>query len=293
MTDQDFFTLVPSTDKQIRHIKYSPKNCIGGDTDSVYLDLNFLKGQPVDKIVAFADEVGEQVNEAFSDFMQNAFFVSKERAAIIASDREVVSDASLFLARKKYVMHVIDSEGVKIDKMKIMGMEIKKTDTPKVVQDFLMSLIKTILNQSDYNTINKQIEDFKEHYHTLGPMDVGRPSNIKNFDHYQEAFDSTGDMKGFPYHVAATIFYNNLCKEGDIKIRAGDKIKVVYILHPDSKYIAIPSDADRLPDFIKDIIIDWKEQWKTVQSKIEIYLTPIGFDLQSRQKKLTSTLVQF
>ena len=100
-------------------------------------------------------------------------------------------------------------------------------------------------------------------------------------------------MKGFPYHVRASMYYNSLCGLSDTRIMSGEKIRIVYLNHSTFKYIAVPVDADVLPSFIDDLDVNWNQQWETVMKKINIFLTPIGYDKKSRQNSLTESLLKY
>ena len=274
---------------------YTPKNIIAGDTDSTYLSLEdvFDEGANPDDVVKFADNIGTKVNESFPQFMRDVFNVPPDRDNIIQTDREVVSDKSYFLAKKMYVMHVINLEGKKVDKLKMMGVSIKKTDTPKVVQDLLKDIVEMLMNRRSYEDVRDHIEDFKERYHEMSLMDIGKPISVKSFSKYNVIYQKSKNMKGFPYHVRASIFYNNECSSSDMNIVSNDKVRIVYLKHPKYKYIALPVDADVLPEFAKRLVVDWEKQWETVMKKVNIFLTPIGYDMVSRQKTQIKKLITF
>lgn len=267
-------------DDNLKHIDYDPKNIISGDTDSSFIDLSALFNKDADpeEVIDFSDNIGTETNTAFPQYVSDVFNIPKDRLDIIRTDREIVSDKSLFLAKKKYAMHVINKEGITKDNMKIMGMEIKKSDTPIIVQNFLKELVNIILEHKPIKEIIITIEKFKKFYFTQKMAEIGRPMNIKVLKKYEELHEEQGDMKGFPYHARASLFYNSLCKISDVRIYSGNKIKIIYIKHPDSKYIAIPVEADMLPNFLNNFDIDWDTMWNGVEKKIDIYTTKIFFD---------------
>lgn len=294
MTDQTYKTFVKEGDRY-RYVPYTPKHVIAGDTDSAYIDLSSLfdKDANIDDVVAVGDDIGNKVNESFDDLLSNVFNVPPERHGIVKTSREIVSSASYFAGKKMYMMRVVDEEGRRVDKLKIMGLAIKKSDTPAIIQDFLQELVLMMMDGESFESVQKRIDKFKDYYHTCSLQEIGRPTNIKNLNKYSAIYDRTGEMKGFPYHAAASIYYNSLCGPSDIKIRSGDKIKVVYIEGADHNAIAIPADAEELPKFLDDIRIDWKRQWETVRAKIDGFLEPIGYDWKSRQNDLISSFVEF
>jgi DNA polymerase elongation subunit (family B) len=265
--------------------EYQSKYLIAGDTDSAYIDLSDVFDKDADKkdVIEFADYIGQTTNDSFKHFMKDVFNVPDERTDIIQTDREVVSDKSYFLAKKMYVMHVIDQEGVEVDKLKMMGVSIKKTDTPVVVQDMLRELVDLLMDQTPYQEVKKFLDNFKEKYMKLPLIDIGKPIGVKSFAKYHNIFQNTGTMKNFPYHVRAALYYNSLCGNKDKTIVSNDKIRIIYIKHPKFKYIGLPVDVEEYPSFVDGLHVDWKAQWETVQKKIDIFLTPIGYDQKGRQ----------
>jgi DNA polymerase elongation subunit (family B) len=296
---QAFKTFIKQDSGDYRYQSYEPLHIIGGDTDSAYIDLCgvFDSDSNEADVIKYADKLGESVNATFPEFMMDVFNCTDNQAKIISTEREVVSDKSFFSAKKNYMMHIIDKGGLKPksedDEYKIMGLAVRKSDTPKVVQDFLKQMILLIMDNAPYEEVHKFVYDFKAHYTSLHISEIGRPMNVKNINKYMDVFIKTGEMKGIPYHMRAAMFYNNLCGANDIKIRSGDKMKIAYITHPETNYIAIPADADVYPEFLTEIKIDWNAQWQTVEKKVIAYLKPIGYDPESRHKERLKDLIVF
>lgn len=265
------------------------------NTDSVYIDLSTFFNTDAKQldVVLLADKIGEHVNQSFPKFMSDVFNVPESRRDIIATEREVVSDKSLFLNKKKYVMHVVNNEGKIVDKMKIMGVEIKKSDTPVVIQRFLMSLVESIIDGKEFEDLQKLIDDFKGKYFKMSPFDIGTPTTIRNLTKYEEKLYLQGDMKGFPAHAKASLTYNAYKSSEDVPIVSGNKIKLIHVIHPDFETVAIPSEATALPKFLSGFDIDYQKHWENVWNKSEIYLTPIGMDIESRNNDLVNSLFGF
>ena len=121
-----------------------------GDTDSIYFSVEeALKAQnkpyPLDKeqTIELYDSISKDVNSTFPSFLHGRFNVGLERGAYIRAERENLSDYSLFIKKKRYAMRLYDVDGRRMDvggkkgKMKYMGIEVKRSDTPKIIQDIL------------------------------------------------------------------------------------------------------------------------------------------------------------
>lgn len=265
------------------------------DTDSIMIEFGDIgvDNSDFDTYIEIADEIGSIVNDAFPDFVQHAFNCPVERKGAITTGREIVSDRSLFLSKKRYIMHVIDDEGKRVDKLKIMGIEVKKADTPAAVKEMLNKLIDMILYDLPDHQIVSNVKDMKPEYMNYTFREIARPISCKGLKKYQDILDDTGSSKGIPYQVRAAMFYNSLCGNSDKKIVPGDKIGVVYIKHPKSKYIAFPIDINEFPAFMDDLIVDWNVQWDKAYTKLESYMSSVDLDIKSRKETVRKNLFGF
>jgi len=301
--DQQFKMFV-SKGEHLRYETIDPEFVIAGDTDSVYLDIDSLFDADTnpDDVVAFSDSLGKNINATFDEMLGKVFNIPKAKRHIVNTEREAVSDKSVFFGKKKYSMHVIDMEGKKVDKLKQMGLEIIKSDTPVVIQNFLQDIVNLMLDHATYDDIKKVVGDFKEVYYTMTMTQIGRPTNIKVLNKYYAKFqrqlteankrdtlhgvsvEDSDPMKGLPYHAKAAIIYNMMCGTNDVEIRAGDKMRITYVKDESFKAIGIPADLEdhEIPQFVKDMQIDYKVMWDKVVNKLDNYLVPIGYDKKAR-----------
>lgn len=277
--------------------KYHIDHMISGDTDSAYLRYpeQVVTGvdEDIDQLVEIGDTIGELTNEAFPEFCKIAFNCPDERVDIVQTDRETVFDKALFLSKKRYILHVVDDEGMKVDKLKIMGVEIKKSNTADAVKDILMKLVNMILDGEDEKSVKKEIRNMKESYPDLDLREIATPMNCKTLKTAQDQVDATGDMKGLHYSARAALFYNSLCGEYDKKINPGEKIGLLYIRNPKSKYIGYPLDASNLPDWLYEIQIDYDTMWDKAYKTITNYLESLEWDAKSKKKKTKEKLFGF
>lgn len=277
------------TDVTREHVLY-------GDTDSAYISLEAITDDstPMEEVTEMGDFLGFMCNDSFPEYMQTVFNVPDERKHIIATDREVISDKSLFIKRKKYVMHIVDNEGVKCDKIKSMGVDYVRSDTPVVVRQFLKDMVEKLINGATYEETRQYVQDFKRKFRKMPLTDIGWPKGIKKLVDYENRFKQEGDMKGFPQHVRASMFWNGSREDADPEIVAGDKIKIIYLKEAEElPYIAFPADRRNLPEWLKRLEVDYKQQWALVLKKINIFLEPIGFDVSSRQRDVVKGAFEF
>lgn len=266
-----------------------------GDTDSAGLSVSHLfdEDAAVDDVVEVADTIGQLTNKSFPDFCIQAFNCPADRKHIIETDREVVSDKSLFLSKKRYIMHVVDSEGQRVDKLKIMGVELKKSDTSKAIKTLLMELVVAILDGKQEKELLGMIKEMKNRFKTFQPSEIAKPIGVKTLKKCQDILATTGSDKGFPYQVRATMFWNSLCSKTDKTIVPGDKVGLLYIKHHKSKYIAFPIDMTVFPEWFYEIQVDYETEWTKAHKKLESYLASIGLDIQGRKDTIKQELFGF
>lgn len=238
-------------------IGYSDQwSVIYGDTDSTYFKTHATN---IEDAIKIADSVAEQVNASFPEFMRKAFLCTDGFDMLIQSGREVVADRGIFVDKKRYVLHVVDNEGQKVDKLKVMGLDTKKTTLPKEMQKKLNSFIERYLKGEEWGTIAKDVVDLKDELeHSNDIMVMGLPKGVKKVEHYSEQLSIYGEGTRLPGHVAASIFYNKCLEEFEdresLPITSGMKIKVFYLKRPFGKFksIALPTDAEFIPTWFKD-----------------------------------------
>lgn len=292
MKEENSFEIFKKVDGFWELKPYCAENMIAGDTDSSMFSLHhvFQTETDIEEVVGFADEVGKRVNDSFPEYVEAVFNCPEERKHTIKTDREIVADASLFVTKKRYIMRIQDKEGERKESLKIMGLEIKKSDTSKAVKEFLKELAVMMLEGNDYEKIRESIEEFKSTFFHLSFFDLGIPKPTKKLKEYQEHYERTGSLKHIPYHVRAAMFYNSMCGKRDQPIRVGDKFLLCYVKHPKSKYMGIPIDMNELPEWVKEIPIDYETEWQKAEVKINNYLKSLGWDEVSRKKKKAAML---
>lgn len=272
---------------------------IYGDTDSTYFATHASNKE---EAVLIADTVAERVTGTFSDFMRKNFLCGPEYDDIIKAGREVVADRGIFVDKKRYVLHVVDNEGQEADKLKVMGLDTKKTTLPKVVSDKLNSFVERLLKGETWDSIAEDIVEYKEYIRTTKDvMSIGLPKGIKGIEEYSEKLRIYGDGQRLPGHVAAAIHYNKRIEEYDDKeslpISSGMKIKVFYLTSKFDRFksIAIPTDAEQVPQwFIDNFTIDREAHIeRLVDNPLQNIIKAVGYEVPSKQSLLVDTLLEF
>ena len=291
---------------------------IYGDTDSVYFSAYPIFKEQIeageitwdkDTVTAIYDEVCEQANVTFPDYMARAHNVlNAEQGEIIAAGREVCARAGIFIKKKRYAILVYDNEGFREDqggkpgKIKAMGLDLKRSDTPAFMQDFLNELLlKTLTGTSNEELIDRIIE-FRQEFRNKEPWEIGTPKRVNKLTYYtglewektrdgQEMYKGKANMPG---HVRAAINYNRMRRlNGDkysMEIMDGMKTIVCKLKSNPMGFTSIgyPTDETRIPDWFKELPFDTDEMEETIiTKKIENLLGVLDIDLTKAEDKTT------
>lgn len=253
------------------------QHIIYGDTDSVYLHLeNYGKNHgidmDVDMAVKVADNLQERLQEDLVGIIASKFSTPSENIAILEPGREVVGRKGLFKDKKKrYAIHVVDNEGKKADKLKIMGMDTQRSDTPKFIQKFLSDCIKqVVMMDAEYSQIKDIVDEFREIYRQMDPWRRGSPGRVKNlirdtkkFERWQKQSHVVGAKKPTMHYMVKAAYNTNLLMEvhGETRwdrLRDGDKIEMIYLKdNPEGiDSVAIKTGEHYVPDWFMELPFD-------------------------------------
>lgn len=264
------------------------------DTDSCYFILNdivskFPKDTPIPKILKALDKfsnenIRPEIDKATSRLADytNAF------SNRMAMKRECIADKGIWTRKKRYILNVLDNEGVTLAEpyQKIMGLEAVRSSTPQVIREKLKEGIKIILNK-DESDIQKFIKEGKLKFRTLPPEDVAFPKTCNGLEKYSSP--STIYIKGTPIHVKGALIYNDLLKKKKLDkvhrtIKEGEKIKYLYLIEPNPLHVPSIGFIDLLPEeFGVHDYVDYDKQYsKTFVEPIGTILNAIGWSVEEK-----------
>ena len=283
---------------------HTGEGIVYGDTDSCYFSAwPLLKDevaagkQEWSKEIAIQiyDGVAEQINKGFPSFMEKAFHAPRKNGEIIKAGRELIGDRSLFITKKRYAINIFDKEGKrkdtngKLGDIKAMGLDLKRADTPKYVQKFLMEVLEMVLAGATREDIIAKIKEFKIELAKQESWTKGSPKSVNNLTTYgeKEAVSKVG-RANMPGHVRAALNWNYLRRvNGDnysMKIVDGMKIIVCKLRSNALNFtsIAYPVDELRLPKWFVELPFDDALMEDTlVDKKIGNLLSVLNWDLKS------------
>ena len=283
---------------------------IYGDTDSCYFsafpvlkdDIN-AGNIPWDKdsVIKLYDQICEQANTTFPDFMMKAFHCPKSRSDVIAAAREIVAESGLFITKKRYAALVYDIEGYRTDKdgelgtgkVKAMGLDLKRSDTPVFMQDFLKDLLDMVLAKKDEKELLDAISEFRKLFKERPGFEKGSPKRANKIGHYQRLEEKQGKAN-MPGHVRASINWNTLKRMNGDKysqeIVDGMKVIVCKLKQNPLGYtsVAYPTDQLRIPEWFKELPFDGDAMEEVIiDNKLDNLIGVLNYDLESTKQKTT------
>jgi DNA polymerase elongation subunit (family B) len=256
------------------------------DTDSVYVCLDDLVSAVNPKNpLEFVDTVcKEKLEDVLEKSYGDLFDIMGGIENRMVMKREAIADRGIWTAKKRYILNVLDNEGVRYaePKLKIMGIEAIKSSTPAPCREALKEMFKTIIGGTERDVQNN-IESFRTYFKTLSPDQIAFPRGITNLTQFKDK--QTIYRKGTPIHARGGILYNKMLKDLSLdkqynKIQNGEKIKFIYLRTPNHIKENVISFLDYLPEeFGLHRYIDYDTQFnKTFLDVIDPILSAVGWN---------------
>ena len=267
---------------------------IAVDTDSVYLNLGpvvdkFLSKQKDDKekVVNLLDKICHDQLEPYIDKCYNelADYVNAYDQKM-QMKRENIADRGIWTAKKRYILNVWDSEGVRYDdpKLKIMGIEAVKSSTPAPCRTMIKDALKVMMGGTEDEMINF-IDDARKKFYSMGPEDVSFPRSVSDVNKHKNHASIYG--KGCPIHVRGSLLYNHYIKERGLDnkysmISNGEKIKFVYLKKANPIRENVISFINEFPyELGLDKYIDYELQFdKAFLEPVKVILDAMGWSVE-------------
>jgi DNA polymerase elongation subunit (family B) len=283
---------------------------ISSDTDSVYLRLDVLvekafpnkgmvDGKPVPppdtkNVVNFLDKSAEELLLPFIDkkFKELADLTNAYENKM-QMGREVIADKGIWTAKKRYMLNVWDSEGVRYaePKLKIMGIETTRSSTPEFVRKHLKTAINITMNGTESDMVDF-VEKCRQEFYSLPPEDIAFPRSVNGMDKYADR--ESIYKKSTPIAVKGALIYNHYLNQFKISkkyrnIREGDKIKFLMLKKPnplggsigEDQVISFPNVLPK--EFKLEGYIDFKTQFeKSFIDPLTAILDTIGWSTEKK-----------
>ena len=264
---------------------------IASDTDSIYLNLGSLvetvfKGrEKSDKsVLRFLEKV---CDVEFEKYIQNSY--EALATTVNAYDqkmfmtRENIANKGIWTAKKRYILNVLNSEGVQYaePKLKMMGIEAVKSSTPSACRTAIKDALKVIMNGTE-SDVQEFVGNFRKKFETMPPEDIAFPRGCNGVGKFSNP--ATIYSKGTPIHVRGALLYNFHAKKNKVThkyplIQEGEKVKFLYLRRPNKINENVISFFQTLPkEFGLDKYIDFDIQFqKSFLDPLQVIMDTINW----------------
>jgi DNA polymerase elongation subunit (family B) len=267
---------------------------IASDTDSIYLNMGpvvetVFKGREktTQSIVSFLDKVASVELEKYieSSYQELADYVNAYDQKM-QMKRENIADRGIWTAKKRYILNVWDSEGVRYEepKLKMMGIEAVKSSTPAPCRKMIKDALKLMMSGTEDEVI-EFIENARKEFKKLPPEQISFPRSASDVQKYQSS--SAIYVKGTPIHIRGALLFNHYIKQNNLDtkysfIQNGEKIKFIYLKKPNTIHENVISFIQEFPKELNlDRYIDYDLQFeKAFLEPLKIILESIGWRME-------------
>ena len=275
---------------------------IASDTDSIYLNMGPLvetvyKGREktTESVVSFLDKVAQVELEKYieSCYQELADYVNAYDQKM-QMKRENIADRGIWTAKKRYILNVWDSEGVRYEepKLKMMGIEAVKSSTPAPCRQMIKDGLKLMMSGTEEQVI-EFIDKCRSDFRKLPPEQIAFPRTASDVRKYRSHSDIYA--KGTPIHIRGALLFNHYIKEKNLTnkyslIGNGEKVKFIYLKKPNIIQENIISFIQDFPTELGlDKYIDYELQFeKSFLEPLKSILDAIGWKTEQ-----TTTLESF
>ncbi len=267
---------------------------IASDTDSIYLHMGPLvetvyKGREktTESVVSFLDKICQMELEKYieSSYQELADYMNAYDQKM-QMKRENIAERGIWTGKKRYILRVWDSEGVRYQepKLKMMGIEAIKTSTPAPCRKMIKDAIQIIMTKDEDDVI-EFIENCRKQFRSLKPEEIAFPRSVSEINKWVSK--TTMYQKGCPIHVRGSILYNHYTKQKGLgdkypAIQSGEKIKFVYLKKPNTIQENIFSFIQDFPRELElEKYVDYETQFnKSFVEPLRIILDSIGWSVE-------------
>jgi len=267
---------------------------IASDTDSIYLHMGPLvetvyKGREktTEGVVSFLDKVAKVELEKYieSCYQELAEYVNAYDQKM-QMKRENIADRGIWTAKKRYILNVWDSEGVRYTepKLKMMGIEAVKSSTPAPCRQMIKDALKLMMSGTEDEVIDF-IGDCRQKFKSLPPEEIAFPRTASDVRKYYSSSNIYASKT--PIHIRGALLFNHYIKEKKLTnkyslINNGEKVKYIFLKKPN---IIQENVISFISDFPKELnldkYIDYELQFeKSFVDPLKSILDSIGWEVE-------------
>jgi DNA polymerase elongation subunit (family B) len=269
---------------------------VTSDTDSLFIQVKDLvlqrypetktKDEYIKAVLEIATEVQKYANANIERVAREKFNIKGDH--YFELKQEVVIERGYFAGKRRYAMYIVNKEGVTVDEMVMMGLDLMKSNMTPMYRKFGEELLQQIMFGTDKKEIDKRILDFKKYVKDLPLSDIAKPTGVKQVSSYIDRKPGIGEIFSTlklkcPINTKAAVWYNDLLrfKKLDKKypcFTEGDKMK--YIQLKDNPYrIDVIGFTGNDPEFITEFMNKYADREQGFESSLMNKLVGIYEDL--------------
>lgn len=215
------------------------------DTDSSYISIKSINdhtgnilcdnnGKITPETYKTAQDIEDHLNREMDVWARRTLNSEDPRFVF---KRECIADVGMFLEKKRYVLHVLDDEGIPVNKFKYTGVEVVRTTIPEPVKPYIKKIIETMMITRNLGETNKLLHETYDIFKNLPVEDLAFAMGCKEYEKYASKCTDFNTCKGMPIHVKASYIHNKILEKLNIEHRyeligSGDKVRYFYVQQP-------------------------------------------------------------
>lgn len=274
---------------------------IFNDTDSCCIRLDKCgvvvckDGKVTEEGYALVQECDDYIDKHFQEWFKTT---TNSNKCTVYFKREKICDAGVFLkkkdkdeeAKKNYILHILDNEGVKKPSFKYTGVKFARSTLAKDLKVAAKEVVEHMIITQDKTSTESLLQNLYNKFKEMPLDDIVTIQRCNKVAEYEKLLDipynnNIGKMSfplGTPGHVRAAINFNIIMDKLDIKgyekVKSGDLVKIIYV-HKNKFGIDKIAYLDTLPPELMDYLqVDYKTTFiKTVYDEIKRIYKSVGW----------------
>lgn len=274
---------------------------IFNDTDSCCIRLDKCgvivckDGKVTEEGYALVQECDDYIDKHFQEWFKTT---TNSNKCTVYFKREKICDAGVFLkkkdkdeeAKKNYILHILDNEGVKKPSFKYTGVKFARSTLAKELKVAAKEVVEHMIVTQDKASTESLLQNLYNKFKEMPLDDIVTIQRCNKVAEYEKLLDipcnnNIGKMSfptGTPGHVRAAINFNIIMDKLDIKgyekVKSGDLAKIIYV-HKNKFGIDKIAYLDTLPPELMEYLqVDYKTTFiKTVYDEIKRIYKSVGW----------------
>lgn len=277
------------------------------DTDSMFIGLSDIlqkkKFNSVEEknilILKLTNYIQKEANKNLDDICINLFNIPKN--SYFQLKQEVIVTSLLTTGKRRYGMHITNKEGVSVNEVNLMGLEIMKSNMNPIFKEFGTNFLKDVLFQVPKEKLDQKIRKFYKSLKTIDPKILGKPSGV-SFINKCIAGKPEGIFsplaKNTKQNSRGAIVFNDLLrfKKLDKKyegIIEGDRVFIIDLIANPYKIKVIGLPNASIPTELNEFVNEYIDREAIFESMINKKLRELYSDLQWDFPSLNENVAKF